>query len=171
MNRRECHRCGDKLDGRVKVKRFGEYDARTQNFDHTGGVIEHWYCDDCWQDHEAREPAAVFHPHSAEQLRAILDAADGALVADFVHYFVGSRPCVRVVNGELEGATVRPEFDEQETPHGVRISVRFTAEPFDIGDGWIEDALGQRHELPESMPVLLKPVDETPFAALEEVLA
>lgn len=155
-----CFGCHEELEPGEYAYRelFGEID-RTKDHDivleTTGGIVLRNYCQQCWNQERGREKAAHYDVTDGDRLWSILEAADGKLVADMLPMLVGGRAWIRVVDGEVES---RHSVHEK-TGDG---KIRFDTEPtedFDVDDfGRYFDDPGDRTR------VLLKPVEETPFA-------
>lgn len=155
-----CRKCHDDIEPEDHVYRevFGEVDHTTDHgvvFGTTGGVVVHHYCDECYREHRTREKAAHYDVTDGDRLWAILEAADGELVADLIPMLIGGRGWVRVVDGEVEAR----HSTRERTEGGA---IRFSTEPtpdFDVED------FGHYFDDPDDRTrVLLKPVEETPFA-------
>lgn len=169
----ECKRCettlsGDDLTYRVLYGKYehtaaGDISDKLQagpGEEIEPGADERWYCFDCYKEHFAREKGAHFQYESAVELWAILEAADGRLVADAMPLTVGGRGWFRVVDGEVQ----------------VRHSVAVKGGPDDDWDIGFDTEPSPDWDKDETMEffdrvqedrrlVYLKPVDETPFVA------
>lgn len=168
-NRIRCDECESVIGGKEELKRtvkWGFWDVDTQNYD-SGPRTEH-YCQECWQRYFARDAAAYYEVTDPDRLWDILAAADGKLVADLKHMFVGGRGWIRVVDGELQGLHVTRDVDTRpDTP-----IVTHEVEQTDIDDEWFDDVFDSLHERDaddDSVPriAMLKPVGETPFSDFE----
>lgn len=161
-----CFECGDELAPGDYVYRqvFGEVADAAAEIDHgvifdpTGGVPVRHYCQECHND-LTRDNAARHVPESPERLYAILAAADGRLVADTKLLTIGARLWFRVVSGEIGARRSIPVVDA-EGP------IRFTTESYDMTRAEFDHLFTVSDDVTEidHRPVLLRPVDETPFA-------
>jgi hypothetical protein len=89
-------------------------------------------------------------------------------VADLATLFVGSKPWVRVVDGELQALRTTREVREE----GDQPVVSFGVEEADVDREWFADVVGAHDDLPDDeYPNLakLKPADETPFRDWDEL--
>ncbi|QIO25481.1 hypothetical protein [Haloarcula sp. JP-L23] len=160
---RTCFGCRETFETEQHAYRevFGEVADVTDHglvFGTTGGVpVRHW-CRACWNRERGREKAAHYDVTDGDRLWAILDAADGALVADLMPILVGGRAWIRVVDGDVEARhTTRERTDEG----GIRFGTE-PSEDFDVTQ------FGEFFDEPTDMTcVLLKPADETPFAEVD----
>lgn len=153
-----CQKCRTDLADEDYVYRevFGSVDRTTDHgviFGTTGGVVVKHFCQSCYREYRLRRKAAHYDVTDGDRLWAILEAADGDLVADLIPMLVGGRAWIRVVDGDIEVRhTVRGRTED-----GIRFDTEPT-EDFDVDD------FGQFFDDPnERTRVLLKPVDETPF--------
>ncbi|WP_256394151.1 hypothetical protein [Natronoarchaeum rubrum] len=168
-NRIECDECGEEIGGGdrlPRIVRWGFWDREAQNFD--GRSRLEYYCDACWSEEFERDAAAHYEVTNGQRLWDILEAADGDLVADLRPIFVGGRPWIRVVDGELQGM----KSTRSRKQAGDDLVIEFGTEEADVDREWFEEVFGAEEELPEGdMPTiaLLKPADETPFAEYEEL--
>ncbi|SDL09979.1 hypothetical protein [Natronorubrum texcoconense] len=123
------------------------------------GADERYYCLDCYKDEHDREKGAHFEYESADELRSILEAADGRLVADARPMTIGGRGWFRIVDGDVQARhSVTIHGDESDD-----YDIRFSTEPtpnFDSDD--FDEFFGGAKEI---RLVYLKSVDETPFVA------
>lgn len=154
-----CWKCDDPVDGMGTVfVIYGDFDRERQGFkrgDH------HWHvCEECWRTEYDAKKATEYRPDNADELWAILNTSDGKLVADFSTYFIPGPCYIRVVDDEIEGATVKA-VDVSDDPT-TDYDLGFEPEPTDPHDLFIEEMLDH-----EPRPIFLVPVDETPFAELE----
>lgn len=114
-NQIECHRCGEVITEWCETRRYGFWDADSQNYDST--PTEQRKCRECWSDDEGRANGAHFRPESAQELWDVLEASNGGL-AGILCWWSG-RPAIRVVDGEVEAAVTKPErggYNEDGTP-------------------------------------------------------
>lgn len=154
-----CYQCWNDLEAGDHAYRevFGEIDHTTEHgvvFGTTGGVPTRHYCQDCYNEHRKRDKAAHYNVTDGDRLWDILAAADGELVADLLPMLVGGRGWIRVVDGAVEARhSVRERTDD---------GMRWTTEPT---EGFDVDRFGRYFDDPgDRTRVLLKPVEETPFA-------
>lgn len=168
-NQIDCEECGDVIEGDLKwTVRWGFWNVEAQSFEKN--AREEHYCQSCWQQEYKREAAAHYEVTDAEKLWNILEAADGDLVADLRPIFVGGRPFIRVVDGELQalGSTVHAEeYDGGET----RL-VKFGSKRVEVDREWFDETFRADQELPDDAHptiALLKPAEETPFAGYRDV--
>ena len=157
---RMCFSCRETFEPEQYAYRevFGAVGRVTDHgitFETTGGVPVRHFCQDCWNRERGREKAAHYDVTDGDRLWAILEAANGDLVADLLPMLVGGRAWVRVVDGDVEARhTVHERTDDG--------TIRFDTEAsddFDVTEfGELFDEPGDRTR------VLLKPADETPFA-------
>lgn len=163
VNRIECDHCEEPIETAQQNKRtvrWGFWDAERQNFQ--GSPRQEHYCSECWREEFQREAAAHFEVNDAQRLWDILEAADGQLVADLGHIFVGGRPWVRIINGELEAIGSTRRAIEQD---GDRI-IQFGYKGVDVDRQWFDETFHAEESSPDDeFPTiaLLKPVEETPF--------
>lgn len=169
----ECHHCGstiedDDLAYRVVYGRLT--DVRADNISdkqiaHADeeldpGARERYWCFDCHKHERQSDRAAHYRYENATALWHVLEAADGALVADSKAITVGGRGWFRVVDGVTQAR------------HGVRVpgdedddwGIRFETKPTqDFDDADFIDLFGGVDD--DRRLALLRPVDETPFVA------
>lgn len=157
-----CQKCREDIEPGEHAYRevFGEVDHPTEHgvvFGTTGGVVVRHYCEDCYREHRQRDKAAHYEVVDPERLWAMLDASDGELVADCAPLFVGSRPYIRVVDGEAEGVKIVADADRENK------ILRFEPERFDVSKERVFAVLRAERNHPDGARVLLKPLEETPF--------
>jgi hypothetical protein len=155
-DRPECWKCNEYIiDWAVRVLK-GYWTG--SEFD--GDPMEDYWCRECYREHRKREAAAHYEIDDHERLWAILEAADGELVADTYPLTVGGRGYVRVVDGEPQAMRIATRRKEDRV-------VTFEAEPIADYDREAFEGLfsvdGDGDEDPPRI-VYLKPADETPFA-------
>lgn len=167
VHQRTCRRCGSVLDpgedsefGEERLtymELYGEWGGDRNGFADAPDVRT--YCFEC-QQKRTRDAAAYYEVEDRDRLWSILEAADGRLVADCGPIFIGGKPWIRVVGGELEGMKAASHVDEESK------TIYFTSEPADVSRDWFESVFRAESEHPDDHPtkVLLKPVDETPFS-------
>ena len=140
---------------------FGEWDRRQQGFTASGGgTVTHHYCQRCYMKHYRADRAAYYDVDDADRLWTILDSSDGRLVADCKPIFVGGRPFIRVVDGEIE--CVAPKHHRSESEQLIRSHI----ERVDVDRDWFNDVFSQdQAKADDERPtrVMLKPINETPF--------
>ena len=161
INRIECYSCGDVIDEWCETRRYGFWDAESQNYD--SRPTEQRKCRECWSDDEGRANGAHFHPESAQHLWDVLEGANGSL-AGILCWWTG-RPAIRVVDGDVQAAVTKPT-DGGEKPDGTPI-LKFQSEYI---DGFDREQFFEDAEPPENEDMnlvrLLKP-ERTPFGALD----
>lgn len=166
-NRIQCDECGDALGGTDRLPRtvrWGFWDDETQTYGKNSN-LEH-YCDSCWRREFKRDKAAHYEVTDAQQFWDILEAADGDLVADLRPIFVGGRPWIRVVDGDLQAMRATTERRQV----GGEIIIEFGAEETDVDREWFDETFHADQELPDRPTIaLLKPAGETPFGDFETV--
>lgn len=158
MSDATCRKCNDAVGGMGTVFIvYGEFDRERQGFrrgDH------HWHvCEECWREEYTAKKATTYQPGSADELWAILEASGGQLVADFSAYFIPGPCYIRVVDNELEGATVTAV----ECPPDSEYDLCWEPKPTDPHDLFIEEMLDH-----EPRPIYLVTADQTPFHDLAE---
>jgi hypothetical protein len=168
-NRIKCEECNAVIDGDHQLKRtvrWGFWDVDTQSYDRP--AHEDHYCEDCWGEHFDREAAAYYEVSDPERFWAILEAANGRLVADLRPLFVGGRAWIRVVDGDLQAlrstATAREQGEERVIEFGVIEA--------DVDAEWFFETFRSAADVSADMRpqiALLKPAAETPFADYEPV--
>lgn len=163
----ECHSCGEPLETtsrNVRSVRWGFWNAEKQWFERP--PYQEHYCHDCWLTEFAREKAAHWEIQSSETLWDVLESADGELVADCKPVFLGGRPWIRVVDGELQcvgSHLYRERFDENNKP-----VLKTKIEEHDVDQEWFDENFSvDKTDRPTI--VFLKPVDETPFEDYETI--
>lgn len=155
----ECRRCGATRDGHSYLLLYGDWDPERDGFSRPPETRP--LCRSCWREHYDRTVGAHWEIDDAETLWNTLEASNGQLVADLYAVFVGSRPFIRVVDGELQciAGTSRVNHEEQ--------TVRFVPEFVDVDREWFDSVLeptdGDRPILP-----IIRPVEETPFGDVRE---
>lgn len=157
-----CHRCGGAIEEWCETRRYGFWDEEKQAYESHGG-IEEKYCRDCWDKSMGRTNGAHLRPQSAEQLFAILDAADGDLAA--IPTWWSKRPAIRVVDGELEGVVTKPRRDGFNSD-GEPI-IKFEAELIEEFDREEFDDVAEPGD--EMNLVLLREPSMTPFAEIHDL--
>lgn len=164
-NRIGCKECGDVIDGKNELKRtviWGFWDADAQNYANT--TQQEHYCQHCWSKEFKRDAAAHYEVTDAQQFWNLLEAANGTLVADLRPIFVGGRPWIRVVDGDLQA--MRATVDA----HDESRVIEFGTTEVDVDREWFDETFRADQDLPDSAHptiALLKPADETPFADYE----
>jgi len=155
-----CHRCDDVIEEWCETRRFGSWDPDAQNYDN-GSPVEQRYCRDCWQDQEGRANGAHYWPDSADELYAVLDAADGGLAATLTWW--SGRSSIRVVDGEVEAAVTKPH-DGGTANDGTPI-LQFESERI---EGFDRDEFDDVADPPDERGlVLLKDPERTSFAGVD----
>jgi len=166
-----CSECGDELEdaeGNIRSVRWGFWDAEKQWFERS--AQQDYYCRTCWYENYDREKAAHWEVEDAQKLWDVLEAANGELVADLKPIFIGGRPWIRVVDGELQGVGAHL-YDDGTNEKGQRV-LKNEIEEHDIDREWFDETFRADQELPDdAMPTiaLLKPADETPFEEYENI--
>ena len=169
----ECHNCGtaiadDDLTYRVLYGRLE--DAAVGNISEKlagrageeldPGARDRYWCFDCHKQERQADRAAHYRYESATTLWNVLEAADGALVADSKAITVGGRGWFRVVDGMTQArhsVTVRGDEDDD-------WDIGFETKPTqDFDDADFIDLFGGAAD--DRRLALLRPVDETPFVA------
>jgi hypothetical protein len=140
-----------------KVEETKSYGIRFKESE--SGHYPKLFCMRCWGRVRGRDAAAYYTPDDADQLWAVLTAANGTLVADLKALTIGGRGWVRIVDGAVEARhSVREKGDD-----GV---IRFTTEP---SEEFTRERFDELLDQPRDRRlVLLRPVSETPFADTEE---
>jgi len=165
----ECRHCGVTIEdddpayrvvyGRLSDVRSDNISDRQiagPNEEVDPGADERYWCFGCYKSERAREKGAHYHYDDADELWAILEAADGALVADGKPMTIGGRGWFRVVDGAVQARHLRRYRDNNGE---IQVDTAPT-EGFDTAEfGEFFD------EASEIRLVYLKPVDETPFVA------
>lgn len=150
-NQLECASCGDQIEEWKYTIRRGSFDPETQNYERPPPLTDH-YCKSCSDKQFKREVGAYYEvtDGTGERLWNILKAADGQLVADCLHLFVGARTFFYVDEaGEVHGHIYKHKGDEP---------LDWSREDF---DDVFEDA-GKEGTFPRL--VILKPFSETPLS-------
>ncbi|ADD07739.1 virus protein phiCh1-VP78 (plasmid) [Natrialba magadii ATCC 43099] len=157
-----CIRCDAEREGHSYLLLYGDWDADRDGFSRP--PITRPLCRSCWNERYDRLAGAYYEVDDVQRLWDILRAANGDLVADLKHMFVGGRPFVRVVDGELQGATTKPKDVGDKT-------IRFDPEMVDVDRDWLFEVFGEDDELPDrEYPTIaiIRPVEETPFEDVRE---
>lgn len=153
-----CRECDDEIDGWAVVYLYERWDADRQGFDRA--PLQRFVCRDCWHSEFDARKHTTYMTDDADELWAILEASGGQLVADLSsHYIPG--PCyARVVDGELQAATVNRE------PSPDHPEYDFTTHPkqYDPSDLLLEECVESDSGI--HVPIYLVPADRTPFAEL-----
>lgn len=162
----DCDECGEIIAGPEQIKRtirWGFWDEERQNYEKNSH--EEHYCRSCWHEKFERDAAAYYEVTDPERFWRILEAADGDLVADLRPVFVGGRPWIRVVDGELQEMHTTVEADRANN------ILRFDVEKGNVDREWFFRTFRDISELPDDVPqiALLKPADETPFGYWNEL--
>lgn len=158
---RTCVKCHEEFSPGDHVYRevFGKVGRLTDHgvvYSTTGGVPVRHFCHGCWNEHRGRDKAAHYDVTDGDRLWNILEAADGDLVADMRPMLLGGRGWIRVVDGDVEA---RYTITKQTADGKIAFDTELD-EDFDVDDfGRYFDDPGERTR------VLLRPVDETPFAS------
>lgn len=161
----ECQWCGTDREGHSYVVLYGDWDADQNGFSRPPCTEP--LCQSCWQEHYERVAGAYYEVPDGDRLWDILSAANGDLVADLVHLFVGGRPFVRVVDDDPQVAKVKPTETGDNT-------IRF--EPEVVEDGsldreWLTDLFDRSADDSDNdVPniAVIRPVEETPFGDARE---
>jgi hypothetical protein len=157
----ECFRCGSAATEFPHTVTFGFWDDEADNYE-SPPPARHRYCRECWNRDFKRDQGAYWEVTDDATLWNTLAASEGQLVADLGALFMGNRPFVRVVDGDLQGAITKPKRVDEET-------IRFEPErKDDVDREWLAETLRSARDLPADVPVIIKPVEETPFGDVRE---
>jgi len=155
-----CFGCRESFDAEQHAYRevFGEVAEVTEHglvFGTTGGVVVRHWCRECWNERRGREKAAHYKVTDGDRLWDILEAAQGDLVADLLPMLPGGRAWVRVTE---DGVEARHTTHERTDDGKIQTDTE-PSEDFDVAK------FGEFFDDPtDRTRVLLKPVEETPFA-------
>ena len=156
-DRPRCTNCREYIDDWAVFVRKGFWTGSEFEAD---PLEAHW-CKACYRTHRDREVAVHYEIDDHERLWAILDAADGELVADTYPLTVGGRGYVRIVDGEPQALSIQTKVIHREP----RV-LGMTAESIEDYDREDFEALFSVQDDGEGDPprrVFLKPTEETPF--------
>lgn len=158
-----CLHCDREREGHSYLVLYGEWDPDRAGFARAPGTKP--VCRACWQERYARTVGAHYEIHERADIARVWDmlaASDGRLVADLYGLFVGSRPFVRVVNGDPRGVKVtwRPDHETE--------TLRPTTERIDFDRDRFDEVLAAERHHPRGATVILRPVEETPFRDVRE---
>lgn len=160
MNEIECQRCGDAIEDWMNTRTYGFWDKDSQTYQSHGGITNH-YCKDCWDANQGRSPGARIRVDSSEELYSILKSANGKL-AGILTWWSG-RPAIRVVDGEVQAAVVKPKFDG-EKDDGTPI-LKFEEE---LIDGYDKERFDDDADPPDNMNIVrLIETGRTAFDAID----
>lgn len=158
-----CVRCGTARADHSYVVLYGDWDPDRDGFTRPPGVRP--LCESCWRAHYDKVPGAHYQLRDisdAERVLDILAASDGRLAADCLGLFVGARPFVRVVDGEVRG--IKPVITHED---GDRVSTT-SVERIDIDREQLLDVFTAERGAPHDAVVILRPVEDTPFGDVVE---
>lgn len=130
------------------------------------GTDERYWCFGCYKEHRDRERGAHYHYTDADELWAILEAANGRLVADAKAMSVGGRGWFRVVDGDVEARHSVMIRGGEDDDWDVGFETEPTPDfgPDDFGEFFGDEPLDDPDDAIRRL-VFLKPVSETPFVA------
>lgn len=152
-----CRNCGEKLSDWGVFVVYGEFDPERQGFAH--GDHTYHVCNSCWHAEYDCINATQYEPTDSDELFGILNHSDGRLVADFSAFFIPGPFYARVLDGEVQCATVRRTVDHHEEGHEISHEPEWVDEPTIITD--LVDRDKER-----DIPIYLWEIDDTPFADL-----
>lgn len=158
-----CHHCDRDRDGHSYLLLYGDWDPDRDGF--SRAPVAEGFCRDCWKEDFQRTVGAHWEVSDVEQLWDVLEAADGALVADLVYLFVGGRPFVRVVDGEPQAIAASTRANREEE------TLRVVPEFIDVDRDWLQDVFNAERNLPDDdhpTIAIIRPVEETPFGDVRE---
>lgn len=106
-NRTTCYDCGDYLqDGEfIHEIVYSSWEAQSNDFASDEPQREK-YCEECWDDIRPSNKGTQFEVDTVDELWNILSASNGKLVVDCKSHFVGGRPYLRVLNGDVQEAVI-----------------------------------------------------------------
>lgn len=156
-----CFRCDAERSGHSYMLLFGKWNPDREGFDRAPVVRP--FCESCYREHMDRTVGAHWRVEDGETLWDVLEASQGELVADLKPCFVGGRPFVRVVDGELRGITMQ----HYPLPEDHEADIGFKPERLDDVDReWLTGIIDEDAALPDSeFPTIaiIRPIEETPF--------
>ena len=154
INTNRCIQCDQKRSGHSHMILFGDWDEDSEGFSRPPVIRP--LCNDCFNEDYRRDIGAYLEIENSHRLWNILEASDGKLVADFKHMAVGSRSFARVFDDELQVMKVVTRRVDEET-------LTFDAIHVDMNDNDFFNFVNpDSRDIPTI--VILKPVEETPFA-------
>ncbi|WP_254810637.1 hypothetical protein [Natronosalvus amylolyticus] len=154
----ECHHCGATREGHSYLVLYGDWNPERDGF--SRAPIAEPVCRSCWREDYQRTVGAHWEVDDADTLWNVLEASNGELVADLYGLFVGGRPYVRVVDGELQCLGIKTKANRE--AQVLRVVPKF----IDVDRAWFDELFNADSDRPTI--AIIRPVEETPFGDVRD---